>query len=113
MKGLDTEFLQGIATGSAKYSCTAWVNISFTPQDYGLEVSQDDMMAVFIGNECRGIRHIYSDGFIVNPRILLFGSQEGETARLLYYNAKSDRVYDTGKTFKTVSQAISIDLNNE
>ncbi len=113
VKGVDTEFLPDIALGSAKYPCTTWVNISFNPQDYGLEYSQDDMMAVFIGNECRGIRHIYRDGFNANPRILLFGLQEGETARLLYYNAKSDRVYDTDKTFKTASQAISINLNNE
>ena len=46
VKGLDTEFLPDIALGSAKYPCTAWVNISFNHQDYGLEYSQDDMMAV-------------------------------------------------------------------
>ena len=113
VKGLDTEFLPDIALGSAKYPFTAWLNISFIPQDYGLEASQDDMMAVFIGNECRGLSRIYRDGFNVTPRILLFGSQEGEEARLLYYNAKSNRVYDTGKTFKTASQAISIDFNKE
>lgn len=112
VKGLDTEFLLDIALGSAKYPFTAWVNVSFNPQDYGLEASQDDMMAVLIGNECRGLSHVYRNGFNATPRILLFGSQEGEEARLLYYNAKSNRVYDTGKTFKTVSQAISIDLNN-
>ena len=97
--------------GAAKYPCTSWVNISFNPQDYELEYSQDDLMAVFIGNECRGIRHIYSDGFNANPRLLLFSSEEGETARLLYYNAKSDRVYDTGKDFKTVSQKPSTDFS--
>ena len=113
VKGLDTEFLPDIALGSAKYPFTAWVNVGFNPQDYGLEASQDDMMAVFIGNECRGLSRIYRDGFNATPRILLFGSKEGEEARLLYYNTKSNRVYDTGKTFKTASQAISIDFNKE
>lgn len=111
VKGLDTEFLPDIALGSAKYPFTAWLNISFTPQDYGLEPSQDDMMAVFIGSECRGLSRIYRDGFNATPRMVLFGSQEGEEARLLYYNAKTDRVYDTAKTFSTASQDISIDLN--
>ncbi len=33
--------------------------------------------------------------------LVVFGSKEGETARVLYYNAKSNTVYDTGITILT------------
>jgi ribosomal protein L24 len=36
--------------------------------------------------------------------LIVFGEKEGETARVLYYNAKSNTVYDTGITLQTVRQ---------
>lgn len=111
VKGVDTEFLPDIMLGSTKYPVTSWLNVAFVPEDYGIVHSDDDMLAVFIGNECRGISHIYRNGYTDQHRIIVFSKQAGEEARLLYYNAKNDRVYDTGKTFKTVAEEATISLN--
>ena len=111
VKGVDTEFLPDIMLGSSKYPVTSWLKVGFVPEDYGIAHSDDDMMAVFIGNECRGISPLYSHGFTDQHRIMVFSKQEGEEGRLLYYNAKNDRVYDTGKRFQTVAETVSLNLN--
>lgn len=62
----------------------------------------NDMFAAFIGNECRGTvpptLNSLTSGQIP---LVVFGSKEGETVRVHYYNAKSNTVYDTGITFLT------------
>lgn len=111
VKGVDTEFLPDIMLGSTKYPVTGWLKMGFVPEDYGIVHSDNDMMAVFIGDECRGITRIYRHGYTDQHRIIVFSKQEGEEARLLYYNAKNDRVYDTGKRFKTVAETVTLSLN--
>ena len=111
VKGVDTEFLPDIMLGSTKYPVTSWLRVGFVPEDYGFVHSDGDMLAVVIGNECRGYSHIYRNGYTDQHRIIVFSRQEGEEARLLYYNANTDRVYDTGKTFKTISENVTLSLN--
>ena len=111
VKGVDTEFLPDIMLGSSKYPVTAWLNMNFTPEEYGFKRSADDIMGVFIGDECRGINRIYRNGYTDEPRVVVFSKKEGEEARLLYYNATNDRVYETGKTFKTEAEDVTISLN--
>lgn len=111
VKGVDTEFLPDIVLGSTKFPVTSWLKVGFVPEDYGLKHSDGDMLGVVIGNECRGVSYIYRNGYTSQHRIIVFGKQEGEEARLLYYNAASDRVYETGKTFKTVGERVTVSLN--
>ena len=112
VKGVDTEFLPDIMLGSNKFPVTSWLTVAFAPEDYGLERSVDDLMGVFIGDECRGICRIYRNDRNTNePRVIVMSKQEGEEARLLYYNAITNRVYDTGKTFRTVAEDVTISLN--
>ena len=102
VKGDGSDFLPSISLGSSKYPVTSLVNVSFLPAQYGLEPSEDDLVAAFIGDECRGTIpptvNILSTGQIP---LVVFSSTEGETARVLYYNAKTGNVYDTGITFLT------------
>ena len=97
--------MPNISLGSSKYPVTSLVNVSFSPAEYGLEPSEDDLLAAFVGNECRGtippMASILSSSQIP---LIVFGEKEGETARVLYYNAKSNTVYDTGITLQTVRQ---------
>jgi hypothetical protein len=100
--GVNSDFLPSLTLGSSKYPVTSLVTVNFSPALYGLEASDGDLLAAFIGDECRGTVpptvSILSSGQIP---LVVFSTKEGETARVLYYNAKSDKVYDTGITFLT------------
>ena len=100
--GVNGDFLPSLSLGSSKYPVTSLVTVNFQPALYGLEASDDDLLAAFIGDECRGTIpptvNILSAGQIP---LVVFSTTEGETARVLYYNAKSNTVYDTGITFLT------------
>ena len=102
VKGINGDQLPSISLGSSKYPVTSLVTINFLPAKYGLEPSDGDLFAAFIGNECRGTvpptLNILTSGQIP---LVVFGSKEGETVQVLYYNAKSNTVYDTGITFLT------------
>ena len=105
VKGGRNYDLPGVSFGSSKYPVTSQVTVRFLPAQHGLEPSADDLYAAFIGDECRGTVpltfNVLSSGQIP---LIVFGSKEGETVRVLYYNAKSNNVYDTGITFLTTNQ---------
>ena len=103
--GVGSSTMPNISLGSSKYPVTSLVNVNFNPAEYGLEPSDDDLLAAFIGNECRGtipptVRFLSSSQI----PLVVFGKTEGETARVLYFNAKSNTVYDTGITLQTAHQ---------
>jgi hypothetical protein len=104
--------IPNISLGSSKYPVTSLVNVNFKPAEYGLEPSDDDMLAAFIGNECRGtIPLTVSLPSSSQIPLVVFGEKEGETARVLYYNAKSNTVYDTGITLQTARQEEQFSLD--
>ena len=103
--GSSSSSMPNISLGSSKYPVTSLVNVNFKPADYGLEPSDGVLLAAFIGNECRGtIPPTFRALSSSQSPLVVFGEKEGETARVLYYNAKSDTVYDTGITLKTTRQ---------
>ena len=110
--GVNSDFLPRLTLGSSKFPVTSLVNISFSPAKYGLEPSEDDLLAAFIGDECRGTVpptiSLLSSGQIP---LVVFSTKEGETARVLYYNAKSNTVYDTGITFLTKKSEETFNLD--
>lgn len=108
--GVDSEYLPDLMLGSSKYPVTSWMKFNFSPEDYGLQRSEEDLMAAFIGNECRGLTRVFDNAHSELLRIVVFSKQEGEEARLLYYNATANRVYETGITFKTVAENATLSL---
>ena len=110
--GSNSSSIPNISLGSSKYPVTSLVNVSFTPAEYGLEASDDDLLAAIIDNECRGtIPPTVSLSSSNQIPLVVFGKTEGETARVLYYNAKRNTVFDTGITLKTARQEEKFSLD--
>jgi hypothetical protein len=68
------------------------------PENTPFNVSNDDIMAVFVGDECRGIckrnEELYS-GWKGN----IHGKQQGETAQVRYFSAEKGGIYTVAQTF--------------
>ena len=110
--GAGSSSMPNISMGSSKYPVTSLVNVNFSPADYGLEPSDDDLLAAFIDNECRGtIPPTVSLHASNQIPLVVFGKKEGEIARVLYYNAKNNTVYDTGITLQTARQEEQFSLD--
>ena len=87
-----------ILHGSTKYPVITNVTVML-PKELPFTVSNDDMLAVFVGGECRGVGtqnpSLY-DGW----RITVVGRTDGETAELRYYSAQKGGTYSILKTFQ-------------
>jgi hypothetical protein len=87
-----------IGKGSTKYPISTLLS-ALMPQKLPFTVSTNDMIAVFVGEECRGIGSMnpeYFDGW----RITVYSAQPEETAQLRYYSAEKGGIYTILKTFK-------------
>lgn len=87
-----------IDNGSTKYPLKTNLTVML-PEQLPFVASADDMLAVFVGNECRGIG--YQGGDLYEGwRVKVVGAQEGETAQIRYYSADKAGTYTILKTFK-------------
>ena len=90
--GLDEDLIPQFTLGAAKYPVVKQLTV--TPADLsidGVTFGSGDMLAAFVGSECRGVTALNS--------LTVFGRQEGEAYTLKYYNAATQRVYTINKTF--------------
>lgn len=67
-------------------------NLPFTPHD-------DDMLAVFVGDECRGVGRHEKELF-EGWKLVVYSVQKGETAQVRYYSAANEGIYTVMKTFE-------------
>ena len=110
VRGVDSELLVDFIMGTSKYPVKSRVNVFFSPEKYGLTSSSSDLIGVFIDGQCRGIKFFRkADEKSTNLSVLSYN--EGEKANLYYYNLKSNKVYDLGKTFETVNGELEIHVN--
>ena len=70
-------------------------NDSFVPVP---GTSLDDLVAVMVGDECRGIMTMTDAISNHSTTMTVYGKQEGEEGRLLYYNAESRETWDLNTT---------------
>ena len=104
--GLDRDFAPNLMAGSTKYPYQMMIdpvmseNLPFTP-------SPDDLIAVFVGNECRGVAPAQEALSMV-----IYGRHEGEEATLRYYSAKTQGIYTLNQklTIQALSQPIEVPL---
>ena len=79
--------------------------------NYRLNSQPGDMVAVMVGDECRGIQTIEETVTTSsNVPLTAFGRQENEEARILYYSSLENAVYDLGTTIqlKAVTRVVII-----
>ena len=86
-----------IVSGSQKYPVATLLSVMM-PQEMPFTATSGDMLAVFVGDECRGIG--YQGGDLYEGwRVTVYGPQVGETGQIRYYSAEKGGVYTILKTF--------------
>lgn len=86
-----------IVSGSQKYPVATSLSVMM-PQKMPFTATSGDMLAVFVGDECRGIG--YQGGDLYEGwRVTVYGPQVGETGQIRYYSAEKGGVYTILKTF--------------
>jgi hypothetical protein len=105
--GLDEDFVPNIIAGSTKYPCQMMIDpvlsekLPFTP-------SPDDLIAVFVGNECRGVARAQE-----STSMVIYGRHDGEEGTLRYYSAEQKGIYTFNEklTIQALSQPIEVPLS--
>ena len=97
--GLDEDLIPQFTLGAAKYPVVKQLTVTAVDLSIdGVTFGNGDMLAAFVGSECRGVTTLNSELSTLNS-LTIFGRQEGEAYTLKYYNAATQRVYTINKTF--------------
>lgn len=98
--GLDEDFIPQFTHGSAKYPVVSHLTIT-TANLLPLEVkfAAGDMLAAFVGDECRGACTLTGETALSPVNLTVFGREEGESYTLKYYQAATQSVYTLSKRF--------------
>ena len=86
--GIDEDFIPQLTKGSSKYPVQGDLTVKL-PDTAPFTPSDDDFVAVFVGDDCRGV------GTVGQP-FTVFLTSTGETPHVRYYSAQKGGVY----TFK-------------
>lgn len=105
--GLDEDYVPNLMAGSTKYPCQMMIDpvlsekLPFTP-------SPDDLIAVFVGNECRGVARAQE-----STSMVIYGRHDGEEGTLRYYSAEQKGIYTFNEklTIQALSQPIEVPLS--
>ena len=86
--GIDDDFVPQLIKGSSRYPVQGDLTVKL-PDTVPFTPSDDDFVAVFVGDDCRGV------GTVGQP-FTVFLTSAGETPHVRYYSAQKGGVY----TFK-------------
>ena len=88
--GIDEAFIPEFTLGSAKYPVMKVVGVEPLLNKVGLTPVSGNMVAAFVGEECRGTVSLSTSG---NTQLLIFGRNAGESLTLKYYDAAAGKLY--------------------
>ena len=88
--GIDEAFVPEFTLGSAKYPVQKTVDVEPLLTKVGLTPVSGNMVAAFVGEECRGTVSLASSG---STQLLFFGRNAGESLTLKYYDATAGKLY--------------------
>ena len=88
--GIDEAFVPEFTLGSAKYPVQKTVDVEPLLTKVGLTPVSGNMVAAFVGEECRGTVSLSTSG---NTQLLIFGRNAGESLTLKYYDATAGKLY--------------------
>ncbi len=86
-----------ITHGSTKYPLNTMLTV-ILPQKLPFTPNSDDMLAVFVDGECRGVGYQNADLY-EGWRVSVMGRSADETAQIRYYSADKGGTYTILKTF--------------
>lgn len=99
-----------LGDGSTKYPYRTELNVEL-PESLPSTPSEGDKMAVFVGDECRGICN-YNKVIYNGWRGVVFSYEPGETAQVRYYSSDKGGVYTFGQTFVLNNDIQTFKLSN-
>ena len=88
--GIDEAFVPEFTLGSVKYPVQKTVDVEPLLTKVGLTPVSGNMVAAFVGEECRGTVSLASSG---STQLLIFGRNAGESLTLKYYDATAGKLY--------------------
>lgn len=88
--GIDEAFVPKFTLGSVKYPVQKTVDVEPLLNKVGLTPVSGNMVAAFVGEECRGTVSLASSG---STQLLIFGRNAGESLTLKYYDATAGKLY--------------------
>lgn len=88
--GIGQDYIPEFTLGSAKYPVVKTVSVEALLSRAGLTPFEGNVLAAFVGEECRGTTTLSADG---NTTMHIYGRAAGETATLKYYDAISGQLY--------------------
>lgn len=99
--GVENDFIPRLSRGCSKYPVVTDLELTAQlSENSGMVLSEEDMIGVFVGDECRGVYQC-SDGLPTSTvTIPVFSILEGETATIRYYSSSQNAVYTFKETLK-------------
>ena len=89
--GFDEDFIPQFTLSSEKYPETTILDAASVLYEADIIPAEGDMVAAFVGDECRGVSECPFDGVLT-----VFLTDEDETVVLKYYDAKGKRILTFG-----------------
>ena len=98
--GIDSDFSPNLMDGSTKYAVKTSLTVNM-PHPMPFELSDNDLIAVFVGGECRGVGR-------PEMTFTVFTNSTGEQAQLRYYSQTKGGIYTAVKPVQLTGEPQSI-----
>lgn len=95
--GIDETFIPEFTYGSAKYPVVKTTNPETLLAKAGITPAAGNMVAAFVGDECRGMATLTASG---STSLVIYGRSAGEFVTLKYYDAAAGKLYTISNTVK-------------
>ena len=103
-RGFDSDYVPPLLDGCAKYPVQQPLTVTLKPST-SLNITPDDEVAVFVGDECRGAGQL-------GTSFTVFARDEGEEVmQVRYYSARKGGIYSFAKTITVLQQQINYQMD--
>ena len=101
--GVGTDFIPQLTFGSSKYPVVQTFDATGLMAKASITPAVGDLIAAFVGDECRGVNNGESD----HGQLTIFGRSEGESVTIRYYQAANGNIYTFPDVVKTENQQLT------
>ena len=88
--GIESDYIPAFTSGSAKYPVMKTVIVESILTRVGITPVQGNVVSAFVGEECRGTEMLSPYG---NTSLTIYGSTQGESVTLKYYDAATGHLF--------------------
>lgn len=88
--GIESDYIPAFTSGSSKYPVMKTVIVESILTRVGITPVQGNVVSAFVGEECRGTEMLSPYG---NTSLTIYGSTQGESVTLKYYDAATGHLF--------------------